>query len=120
MELCSLTQHNSGRAANADTASTRYFPTRRAALRPYDEAREAAAGVRYVARSMQHDLSEHPPMSTQLLAAGLPVFSGFSAEHLLAVENELNQRPRMVLDDRSPAELFQALLASQNPSMLRR
>ena len=46
--------------------------------------------------------------------------NGFSAEHLLAVENELNQRPRMVLDDRSPAELFQALLASQNPSMLRR
>ena len=46
--------------------------------------------------------------------------NAFSAEHLLAVENELNQRPRMVLDDRSPAELFQALLASQNPSMLRR
>jgi IS30 family transposase len=46
--------------------------------------------------------------------------NGFSAEYLLAVENELNQRPRMVLHDRSPAELFQALLASQNPSMLRR
>ena len=28
--------------------------------------------------------------------------------------------PRDVLDDRSPAELFQALLASQNHSMLRR
>ena len=46
--------------------------------------------------------------------------NSFSAEHLLAVENELNQRPRMVLKDWSPAELFTALLASQNPSMLRR
>ena len=35
-----------------------------------------------------------------------------SAEHLLAVENELNNRPRRVLDDRSPADLFDALLAS--------
>jgi IS30 family transposase len=41
-------------------------------------------------------------------------------EHLLEVENELNARPRKVLGDRSPAELFQALLASQNQSVLRR
>jgi transposase, IS30 family len=41
-------------------------------------------------------------------------------EHLLAVENELNQRPRIVLEDRPPAELFEALLASQNQSVLRR
>ncbi len=46
--------------------------------------------------------------------------SSHSAEHLLAVETELNQRPRIILDDRSPAELFQALLASKNPSVLRR
>lgn len=43
-----------------------------------------------------------------------------SLKHLLAVENELNQRPRMVLQDRCPADLFAALLASDSPSMLRR
>jgi len=48
------------------------------------------------------DLSKHPP------------------EHLLAVENELNNRPRLVLNDCAPADLFAALLASQNQSMLRR
>ena len=40
--------------------------------------------------------------------------------HLLAVENELNNRPRMVLHDHTPAHLFTALLASESPSMLRR
>lgn len=39
---------------------------------------------------------------------------------LLAVEDELNHRPRIVLQDRCPAQLFTALLASQNPSVLRR
>ena len=43
-----------------------------------------------------------------------------AAEHLLAVEKELNNRPRHVLADRSPAQLFDALLASQDQSMLRR
>jgi IS30 family transposase len=43
-----------------------------------------------------------------------------SAEHLLAVENELNRRPRKVLGDRTPAELFEALLASPDQSVLRR
>jgi len=43
-----------------------------------------------------------------------------SPEHLLAVENELNNRPRHVLNDQAPAELFTALLASENPSVLRR
>jgi IS30 family transposase len=38
-----------------------------------------------------------------------------SPEHLLAVENELNNRPRMVLQDRCPADLFDALLASPGP-----
>lgn len=33
-------------------------------------------------------------------------------EHLLAVEDELNNRPRRVLNDKSPAELFTALLRS--------
>ena len=46
--------------------------------------------------------------------------SAHSAEHLLAVENELNNRPRHVLGDRAPAELFAALLASENPPVLRR
>ena len=35
-----------------------------------------------------------------------------SPTHLLAVEHELNHRPRMVLQDRSPADLFAALLVS--------
>ena len=48
------------------------------------------------------DLSAHPP------------------QHLLAVENELNNRPRRVLNDQAPAELFAALLASENPPVLRR
>ena len=46
--------------------------------------------------------------------------NAYSAHHLLAVENELNTRPRIVLQDRAPAELYQALLASRNSSVLRR
>ena len=45
--------------------------------------------------------------------------SSYTAQHLLAVENELNNRPKRVLNDRSPAELYEALLASANQSMLR-
>jgi IS30 family transposase len=40
--------------------------------------------------------------------------------HLLSVEKELNQRPRIVLNDRTPAELFAALLASNSSAVLRR
>jgi transposase, IS30 family len=43
-----------------------------------------------------------------------------SPQHLLAVENELNNRPRRILGDRAPAELFAELLASRNPYVLRR
>ena len=43
-----------------------------------------------------------------------------AAEHLRAVENEINHRPRAVLDDHTPAELFTTLLASPNRSPLRR
>ncbi len=43
-----------------------------------------------------------------------------SPEHLLAVENELNRRPRKVLGDLTPAALFEALLASPDQSALRR
>jgi transposase, IS30 family len=43
-----------------------------------------------------------------------------SPQHLLAVENELNSRPRRILGDRAPAELFAALLTSESPSVLRR
>jgi IS30 family transposase len=47
--------------------------------------------------------------------------STHSPQHLLAVENELNSRPRLVLNDRAPAELFTMLLASlKEPSVLRR
>jgi hypothetical protein len=38
--------------------------------------------------------------------------STHSTQHLLAVENELNNRPRLVLNDRALAEPFGALLAS--------
>ena len=40
--------------------------------------------------------------------------STHSMQHLLAVENELNSRPRLVLNDRAPADLIGALLASNN------
>jgi transposase, IS30 family len=43
-----------------------------------------------------------------------------SAEHLLQVENELNNRPRCVLGGRSPAELFDTLLTSRSQSVLQR
>lgn len=43
-----------------------------------------------------------------------------TAEHLLAVERELNNRPRRVLAGRSPAALFEALLASPDQPVLRR
>ena len=43
-----------------------------------------------------------------------------SAQHLLAVEKELNNRPRLVLGDRSPAALFEALIVSASQSVLRR
>jgi transposase, IS30 family len=46
--------------------------------------------------------------------------SAHSPHHLLAVENELNNRPRHVVGDRPPAELFATLLASENPPVLRR
>ena len=43
-----------------------------------------------------------------------------SPEHLLEVERELNSRPRKVLGDRSPAQLLDALLMSEDQSVLRR
>ena len=46
--------------------------------------------------------------------------SRHTIDHLIAVENELNHRPRRVLNDRTPHELFNALLASRNPSVLQR
>ena len=58
---------------------------------------------------------EHPRTAAWLFpkSANLP-------RHLLAVENELNNRPRRTLGDRPPAELFAALLASESPPVLRR
>lgn len=43
-----------------------------------------------------------------------------TAKHLRAVEDDINNRPRAVLEDRSPAELFTALPASPDHQMLRR
>jgi IS30 family transposase len=57
-------------------------------------------------------LRDYFPKSTDL--------SVHSPEHLLAVENELNNRPRHVLDHQTPAGLFAVLLASDNPPVLRR
>jgi IS30 family transposase len=44
----------------------------------------------------------------------------YSPQHLLAVEAEINNRPRLVLADHTPAQLFAILLASPDPSPLRR
>ena len=44
----------------------------------------------------------------------------YTAEHLRAVEYEINNRPRSILGDRSPAELFTALLTSPDHQLLRR
>ena len=41
-------------------------------------------------------------------------------QHLRAVEDEINGRPRLVLADRTPADLFEALLASPHQPSLRR
>lgn len=43
-----------------------------------------------------------------------------SPQHLLAVEDELNRRPRLVLEDHTPADLFVQLLASPSRPLLRR
>jgi len=56
-------------------------------------------------------LCDYSPMGADLRT--------YVADHLLAVENELYNRSRIVLNDRFPAELYEALLASRNPSMLR-
>lgn len=41
-------------------------------------------------------------------------------EHLAAVENEINRRPRITLNDSTPIDLFGSLLASLNHQVLRR
>lgn len=61
--------------------------------------------------------------STPLLRDYFPKrtdLSVHSPEHLTAVEDELNRRPRIILQDRSPAELFAALLRSEPSSVLQR
>jgi len=44
----------------------------------------------------------------------------YTPDHLRAVEHEINNRPRHTLEDRSPAELFTALITSPNHQLLRR
>lgn len=56
-------------------------------------------------------LRQYFPKSTDL--------SRHTLADLARVEHELNRRPRMVLADRTPAELFEQLLASQNHPLLR-
>lgn len=55
-------------------------------------------------------LRQYFPKSTNL--------SVHSPRDLARVENELNRRPRMTLDDRAPADLFASLLASKNQPSL--
>ena len=57
-------------------------------------------------------LRQYPPEGTDLTI--------WSAEHLRAVEAEVNARPRVVLDDQTPAELFGSMPASSNRSVLQR
>jgi IS30 family transposase len=45
--------------------------------------------------------------------------SAHSPQHLFAIETELNSRPRRILFERAPAELFTRLLTSGNPSVSR-
>ena len=56
-------------------------------------------------------LRQYFPKSTDL--------SVHTARDLTHVESELNQRPRIVLSDRTPHDLFHALLASGNHTLLR-
>ena len=44
----------------------------------------------------------------------------YTPDHPRAVEYEINNRPRHTLKDRSPAELFTALLTSPDHQLLRR
>lgn len=46
------------------------------------------------------------------LCAGASDLNAHAAEHLLAVESELNALRRIVLNDQPPQQLFDALLAS--------
>lgn len=48
------------------------------------------------------------------------ILASHQPAHLMAVEHELNHRPRLILQDRCPAHLFAALLASERPSAFRR
>jgi transposase, IS30 family len=57
-------------------------------------------------------LRQYFPKSTTLNA--------YTPEHLRTVEYEINNRPRSILGDRSPTELFTALLASPDHQLLRR
>jgi hypothetical protein len=57
-------------------------------------------------------LRQYFPKSTNL--------SIHSPHDLAHVENELNRRPRIMLKDRAPVDLFATLLASQNHPPLRR
>jgi IS30 family transposase len=57
-------------------------------------------------------LRQYFPKGTDLTVHG--------PKHLLAVEDEINRRPRLVLDDHAPADLFERLLTSPSQPPLRR
>jgi DNA-binding transcriptional LysR family regulator len=56
----------------------------------------------------------------QGIAAPEVILTTYTPDHLRAVEHEINNRPRHVLGDRSPTELFTALLTSPDHQLLRR
>jgi len=63
-------------------------------------------------------LDKHLGASNGLLRQYFPKSTDLSRHtprDLARVEHELNSRPRMILADRTPAELFEELLASQKP-----
>ncbi|WP_431237359.1 IS30 family transposase [Mycolicibacterium aichiense] len=62
---------------------------------------------------------EHQRAAADYFPKGVTL-TNHSPGHLMEVEYELNNRPRMVLQDRCPADLFAALLASSSQSVLRR
>jgi IS30 family transposase len=57
------------------------------------------------------------PSTASISRAYLTVYT---PAHLRAVEDKINKRPRLVLADRAPTELFAVLLASPEPPSLRR
>jgi hypothetical protein len=64
-------------------------------------------------------VDQHGRSAAAILPKGASL-NTYTPDHLRAVEYEINNRPRNILGDRSPAELFIALLTSPDHQLLRR